>query len=150
VNLPENLPADIKQYILDLAYKHNALEETNANLVKENTSLTQDKQSLAKENEIKQNKILKLESIIFDFNRKIFGHKSEKIDPHDLYYGVLFNEGEKGLHDEDKLLAGHSETIHVKSFNRKKAGRKPLPENIPREEIFHDIAESEKTCNSSP
>jgi transposase len=147
VNLPENLPADIKQYILDLAYKHNALEETNANLVKENTSLTQDKQSLAKENEIKQNKILKLESIIFDFNRKIFGHKSEKIDPQNLYYGVLFNEGEKGLHDEDKLLAGHSETIHVKSFNRKKAGRKPLPENIPREEIFHDIAESEKTCN---
>ncbi|MBK9500475.1 MAG: hypothetical protein IPO06_14080 [Leptospiraceae bacterium] len=64
MNLPENLPADIKQYILDLAYKHNALEETNANLVKENTSLTQDKQSLAKENEIKQNKILKLESII--------------------------------------------------------------------------------------
>ena len=102
MNLPENLPADIKQYILDLAYKHNALEETNANLVKENTSLTQDKQSLAKENEIKQNKILKLESIIFDFNRKIFGHKSEKIDPHDLYYGVLFNEGGgSGLHEKE-------------------------------------------------
>ncbi|MBL0263376.1 MAG: hypothetical protein IPQ05_05730 [Leptospiraceae bacterium] len=52
VNLPENLPADIEflqQYIRSLANKHNALEEINANLVKENTSLTQDKQSLTKD-----------------------------------------------------------------------------------------------------
>ena len=150
MNLPENLPADIEflqQYIRSLANKHNALEETNASLVKKITSLTQDKQSLTKANEIKQNKILKLESIIFDFNRKIFGKKSEKIDPSELYFGFLFNEAEKGINDEEKIFDGHSETIHVKSFARKKVGRKPLPEHLPKEEIIHDIPESEKICN---
>ena len=150
MNLPENLPTDIEslqQYIRSLANKHNALEETNANLVKENTSLTQDKQSLTKENEIKQNKILKLELQIFNFERKIFGRNSEKIDPSELYFGFLFNEAEKGINDEEKIFDGHSETIHVKSFARKKVGRKPLPEHLPKEEIIHDIPESEKTCN---
>jgi len=150
VTLPEFLTADtesLRQYILELANKHNAIEEINANLVKENTSLTQDKQSLTKENEIKYNKILKLELIIFDFRRKIFGNKSEKIDPSDLYFGFLFNEAEKGINDEEKIFDGNSETIHVKSFARKKTGRKPLPENLPKEEIIHDIPESEKTCN---
>jgi transposase len=140
VNLPENLPSDIKQYIIDMVNRHNALEN-------EIDLLKQDKQSLTKENENKQNKILKLELQIFNFERKIFGRNSEKIDPKDLYYGVLFNEAEKGLHDEDKLIEGHSETIHVKSFARKKVGRKPLPENIPCKEIIHDIPNSEKICN---
>jgi hypothetical protein len=61
VTLPENLPTDaesLKQYILELANKYNALEELNTNLSKEITSLAEDKQSLAKENETKQNKIL--------------------------------------------------------------------------------------------
>ncbi|MBK6604148.1 MAG: hypothetical protein IPG24_01440 [Leptospiraceae bacterium] len=66
-----------------------------------------------------------------------------------MYFGFLFNEAEKGINDEEKIFDGHSETIHVKSFARKKVGRKPLPEHLPRgkEEIIHDIPESEKICN---
>ena len=128
MNLPENISDDLKKYILDLANRNNALE---------------------KENQIKQSKIIHLENILFDFKRMLFGKKSEKIDPKDLYYGVLFNEPEVGLKDAstetEKVPDGHSETIHVKSFKRKKSGRKPLPDNLPREIIFHDIPESEKT-----
>ena len=90
VNLPENIPDDLKKYILDLANRNNALE---------------------KENQIKQNKILHLENILFDFKRKMFGSKSEKIDPKDLYYGILFNEPEVGLKDADKFL-----TVIVRRF----------------------------------
>jgi len=150
VSLPENLPNDsesLKQYILSLVNKHNALETLNANLIQEINSLTEDKQSLTKENKFQQNRIITLESILFDFRRKIHGSKSEKFDPKDLYYGFLFDEAEKGLHDEDKLIDGHSETIHVKTFTRRKAGRKALPAHLPRKEIIHDIPESEKTCN---
>jgi transposase len=128
VQLPENLPADIREYILKLAKQNNALE---------------------KDNEIKQNKILKLELQVFNFERKIFGRTSEKIDSKDLYYGMLFNEAEKGINDEEKIFHGHSElehTVKVKSFNRKKTGRKPLPADLPREEFIHDIPESEKIC----
>ena len=145
MSLPENLPDDsesLKQYIISMANRNNALEKEKQNLV-------QEKDSLLRENQIKQNKILHLENILFDFKRKMFGSKSEKIDPTDLYYGMLFNEPEVGLHDADKIFDGHSETaqaIHVKSFERKKSGRKPLPDNLPREDVFHDISESEKTC----
>lgn len=150
VTLPEILPTNVEilqQNILEMANKHKSLEELNADLVKEITSLTQDKQSLTKENEIKQNKIIKLELQVFNLERKIFGNNSEKIDPKDLYYGSLFNEAEKGINDEEKIFDGHSETIHVKSFARKKVGRKPLPANLPRKDIPHDIPESEKICN---
>ena len=40
----------------------------------------------------------------------------------------------------------HDETTEVKAYNRKKAGRKPIDPNIPREEKIIDIPESEKTC----
>jgi len=38
------------------------------------------------------------------------------------------------------------EEIKVASHTRKKSGRKPLPDDLPREEVIHDIAEEEKTC----
>ncbi|MCC6274548.1 MAG: IS66 family transposase [Leptospiraceae bacterium] len=134
--LPENLPTDsesLKQYIHSLVNQYNALEEL--------------KDKLLKENQLKQEKILKLEIMLFDFKRNRFGSKSEKLDPKDLYASLLFNEPEVGLRDEEKIFEGHSETIHVKSFSRKKRGRKPLPENLRRVDIIHDIPESEKNCN---
>lgn len=146
VHLPVTSTSNIdilKQHILSLTTQNNVLTQ-------QITTLTKDKESLVKENEIKQNKILKLESIIFDFNRKIFGKKSEKIDPKDLYFGFLFNEAEKGINDGEKIFESHSETIEtiqVKPFNRKKAGKKPLPANLPRKDIFHDLPESERICN---
>lgn len=129
---PESLPGDVESL---QKYIHTIINEYN---------------TLEKEKDLLAQEIKKLQNIIFDFERKIYGKKSEKIDPKDLYFGILFNEAEKGLHDEDKLFDGYSETaqtIQVKSFTRKKSGKKPLPEHFPREEIFHDIPESEKICN---
>jgi transposase len=37
-------------------------------------------------------------------------------------------------------------TIEVPAHARKKPGRKPLPEHLPRIEVVHDLAEEEKTC----
>jgi hypothetical protein len=50
----------------------------------------------------------------------------------------LFNEAEDGA--EQKVTQPLSEpSIPVAAHNRKKAGRRPLPENLPREEVVHDI-----------
>jgi transposase len=38
------------------------------------------------------------------------------------------------------------ETITVPAHSRKKSGRKPLPDSLPREEVIHDISEEEKVC----
>jgi len=87
-----------------------------------------------------------LERIIIDFRRDRFGRKSEKTDPKDILFGMLFNEAEAGLSDQESLYDAHSETEHVKSYSRSRKGRKPLPAGIPRETVIHDIPDSEKIC----
>lgn len=73
---------------------------------------------------------------------KLFGKKSEK-----SRYGEdspqlpLFDMPEP---DPDVTK---EETVKVEKHTRQKKGRKPLPDNLPRVEIIHDIDEQEKTCH---
>jgi len=96
-----------------------------------------------------------LKSIIIDYHNEneylkeqirvlkacIFGRKSEKTLP-----GIPSNQ--KPLFDmpEPEDVPEETEKIEVKSHKRKKPGRKPIPDNIPREEVIIDIPEEEKTC----
>ena len=61
---------------------------------------------------------------------QLFGRKTEKIQ-----YGPqtlpLFDMPEPAEEDEEK--------VHVPAHERKKRGRKPLPEELPRVEVVHDI-----------
>lgn len=73
---------------------------------------------------------------------KLFGRKSEK-----SRYGeespqlLLFDMPEP---DPD---AAKEETVEVEKHTRRKKGRKPLPDNLPRVEIVHDIDAQEKICH---
>ncbi len=75
--------------------------------------------------------------------RELYGKKSEKLTPEDEHQMHLFNEAEDGFNEPQKQI---EETTKVKSYNRKKRGRKTLPEHIDREEIIHDLSEEEKEC----
>jgi transposase len=61
-------------------------------------------------------------------------------------------EGQLALFDIDETgapgnkEAAKEETVEVASHIRKKAGRKPLSENLPREHVYLDIEEEEKQC----
>jgi len=70
---------------------------------------------------------------------QIFGRKTEKIQ-----YGPqtlpLFDMPEPDEKDESE------EKVHVPAHNRSKRGRKPLPEELPRVEIVHDIDDADKIC----
>lgn len=56
----------------------------------------------------------------------------------------LFNEAEQ-VSDDDTLEEDQaSETI---TYERSKPKRKPLPEDLPRETIVHDLDEADKTCD---
>jgi transposase len=57
----------------------------------------------------------------------------------------LFNEAEDGAGQSSEQPASEP-PIPVASHNRKKAGRRALPANLPREEIVHDIPEEKKVC----
>jgi transposase len=75
---------------------------------------------------------------------RLFGRKSEKLTEDDYKQMVLFNEAECAA-DEDQGERGQKD-ITVAGHTRKKPGRKPLSEKLPRVEIVHDIAEEEKEC----
>jgi len=53
----------------------------------------------------------------------------------------LFNEAEAGVEE-----AHEYEPITVASHSRRKRGRKPLPDSLPRVDVEHDLSEEEKIC----
>jgi transposase len=113
------LPEDtaaLKDMIVFLADAHTALEEKS------------------------EAKIASLQEYIRLLQNELFGRKSEKHisperDPQQLY-----------LFDEPEVPPEKAETITVPAHSRKKTGRKPLSEDLPRVEVIHDIEESEKVC----
>jgi transposase len=74
---------------------------------------------------------------------KRYAASSEKVSPDQIW---LFDEAEAEVdvveHREDEP----GDSITVDSYTRKKRGRKPLPETLPRVEIFHDLPETERYC----
>jgi len=72
---------------------------------------------------------------------KRYGPSSEKHSPDQL---GLFNEAEAEAEnppEEERL-----EAVSVAAHERKRCGRKPLPDYLPRVRIEHDLPAAEKTC----
>jgi transposase len=76
--------------------------------------------------------------------RLIFGPKSEKHQKENPKQDLLFNEAETFFEAPDRTPA----TITVGQHERKKAGRKPFPENLERNEIIHALSDEERACPS--
>lgn len=74
--------------------------------------------------------------------QKMYGRKSEKIEVDPGVQANLFNEAEAAAGEEEEV-AEEKQTI---TYERKKGGRRPLPDNLPRIEEVHDIPEEEKIC----
>ena len=78
----------------------------------------------------------------------IYGRKSEKYVPDDTTPQIsLFNESEEVV--ETSASQEKAEEVSVTSYKRAKGGRRPLPPELPRVEVIHDLAESEKICDCS-
>ncbi|MCP4552969.1 MAG: IS66 family transposase [Bacteroidetes bacterium] len=91
-------------------------------------------------NHLYQSEIKILNEQIQCLRDKLFGKKTEKISRDD---------GQLSLFDipepECPLLEDPVET-KVTSHTRKKKGRKPLPANLPRIEVIHELSEEERQC----
>jgi transposase len=87
-------------------------------------------------------KIEVLQGKVDFFNKLFWGKKSEKWTEEDEKQAYLFNE------IEDAESSKEDSGIKVKSHRRKKkkrSGKQPLPEWLPRKDIIHDLSENEKT-----
>jgi transposase len=77
------------------------------------------------------------------FRDKLFGRKSEKKRPdNDPNQPSLFDEAEEVTAEEN----ADQQVTQVKTYSRKKGGRRKLPESLPRIDIIHDIPEKDKEC----
>ena len=84
-----------------------------------------------------------LEEYIRLLKHQRFGRSSEK--SHTSQLG-LFNEAECTADAFDAEEAEVDETIAVPAHSRRKRGRRPIPAEIPRVEVLHDLSEEEKVC----
>ena len=76
--------------------------------------------------------------------RLIFGPKSEKHQKENPKQDLLFNEAETFFDVPDRKPV----TITVGQHERKKAGRKPFPDTLERNEIVHALSNEERACPS--
>ena len=75
---------------------------------------------------------------------KRFGPSSEKVPADQLR---LFNEAEaEAEHCEAHVCERDESAITVAAHTRGKRGRKPLPAELPRVDIVHDLPEEKKVC----
>jgi len=89
--------------------------------------------NLFDENRILQEQVKNLQS-------KLFGRKSEKIHRDDGQLSLFdIPEPEQTISDKD-------EEVTIAEHTRKKRGRKPLPANLPRVDVIHDLSDEEKEC----
>lgn len=97
-----------------------------------------EKESLRKHYEAENELLREQMRQLFD---KLFGRKSE------VFHGEspqlpLFDMPEPDGIEKDP----EEEHVEISTHLRKKKGRKPLPEELPRVEVVHDIPEEEKVC----
>ncbi|MBF0311691.1 MAG: IS66 family transposase [Magnetococcales bacterium] len=126
---------------IDLPQDTDALQEMVLNLLKE-------KEALVGRVHYWQEKVNILVA-------KLFGRSSEKGDPMKGFPVLLglFDEAEQIQEsspdevEEEGEGENKEETTPVAGHQRKKRGRKPLPDWLPRVEIVHELPESERICD---
>lgn len=103
------------------------------------TKLSTENQFLKQCIEEKDQRIQLLEEMVKTLRHKQFGASSEKDSADQIN---LFNEAET---EPDELAAANDDII-VPAHHRKKQKRASIPVDIPREDIIHDLPDSEKFC----
>jgi len=120
---PNPLPDDI-----------DALKSLVADQVARNEQLTT-------ENQRYKTQVLTLQEQLNLALAKRYAASSEKISPDQV---CLFNEAEV---DVEPAPDADDELIIVPAHTRKKCGRKPLPDSLPRIDVIHELPESERRCD---
>lgn len=117
-----DLPSDVTQCHVLLAEQRALITEINASLHEE--------QRLRKQFEYRVEQLLK----------RLYGPRAERIDPAQL---VLFaHEVASG----QELETAPEDDAPAAPVARKGHGRKPLPQDLPRKRIVHDVSAEEKIC----
>jgi transposase len=162
ITLPNDLTL-LKEMILDyhgklseknreLKENRNALKETDEVLEKERIEseiLTKEIHDQRKEIQYQKNEIARQHNKIDQLRQRLqyllnqrYGRKSEKLSDNQLN---LFDEADL-IQDSATQEIKKIDEILVAAHARQSSARKPLPKDLPREKIIHDLSEEEKQC----
>lgn len=122
---------------------HRLIHQMRADHAGQVHSLQADLQAERNERIEYQNKALEYFEELQLMRRRLFGRSAERLSEEDRKQLWLFNEAETIAATEKPQPP---QRVPVRSHTRAKRGRKPLPVDLTRVEMIHDIAESEKTC----
>jgi transposase len=127
VELPDSIE-DLRSLVL-----------SQQSLLEEQTSALDANRSALEES---QERIETLEEFIRLLRHQRFGRKSEKAPVDQL---GLFNEAEASTQAAE-AEEGEEDEIDVPAHKRRKGGRRPLSDLLPRVEVLHDLSDAEKVC----
>lgn len=137
-NLPIcQLTGHSKKY--KILYKYNWLCYV-LGMLSEPHNLPDDTQSLKQIISSQQQQIVSLQEMVRLLKNELFGRKSEALPAVTSKQMPLF-DSKAPVEPIDK-----DEELVIPAHTRKKRGRKPLSEDLPRVEVVHDLPEEEKHC----
>lgn len=120
-------------------------QELLENLNREKAARQELESRLAKQEktiEKKDERIEELQGQIDALKRYLYGKRSEKkLAPSDPNQLDLFADQSEATPEEIK------EETRPPKRPRRRSARRPIPDDLPREEIVHDLSEEEKTCS---
>jgi transposase len=108
-------------------------------------------QELTSQLESSQRKLTMLQHQVEQLLRRVYGRRSEKLDPNQLMFDPLIFEAlnQPGQASDPSVEAPAQTTMVRKKANKERSrhpGRIPIPEHLERVEILLDIPEEEKIC----
>src|SRR5688572_7269935 len=120
-----NDPARLRALLLEERAQHAAtLAQIEATLSSQQRTIAQQEQTIAR--------VL----------RRFYGPQQERIDPNQL---TLFDTQELEALAEE-LAAAKKEPSPASSSRKTGHGRRLLPRNLPRQQVLHELPESERAC----
>jgi transposase len=97
-------------------------------------------EQLTTENQYYKTQVLTLTEQLNLALARRYAASSEKISPDQI---LMFDEAETDV----EIDPDADDEILVPAHKRKKRGRKPLPDNLPRVDVVHEIPASARCCN---
>jgi len=142
LTLPDNL-ALLKEMLLGyqekLSEKNTALEKERLEHIALKKAFQDQEKELLRQHE----KMNQLRQRVQFLLHQRYGKKSEKLSSQQL---SLFDEADVTQNSATEAIEqADAETI-VAAHTRKSSARKPLPKDLPRQQIIHDLSEEEKIC----
>ena len=123
----------------------NSLNEANAALEQKDLQI----QELTKKLESTQLTMKKLQHQIEQLLRRVYGKRSEKIDPRQMVFDSFFMEAldQQAPQTQPEIIPEQKVEIKkTRIVKRNHPGRIPIPDHLERVEILLDIPEEEKIC----